>query len=314
VRVFVTGAAAYLARPLLSTLCNQSWVSQVRGIDIKPSLFTHPKYDEFLCDTRDTRLGELMRGYQSVIHMAFVVLRSTLGHQRKDRVLVHDINVNGSHRVFEAAAAGGVEALVHLSSASVYGAWADNPPFMTEAQPRRSMPDFAYAQDKNTLEDWLDDFEIAQPSMRVVRLRPHVILGPNAQPFLRRLLQQPFYPSFPSPLPLTQCVWEDDVVNAILACIQRDVRGPFNLGADAALPFRDMLRLTQHHTIGVPFGALRAAHRALWTVSAIGEEPGWLNGMRYSLTVDASRAKRLLDWNPTYSTPQCVQRIAEPPA
>jgi len=314
VRVFVAGAAAHLARPLLSTLCNQHWVSQVRGIDIKPSLFAHAKYDEFLCDTRDARLGALMRGYQSVIHMAFVVLRSTLGQQRNNRALIHDINVNGSRCVFEAAATGGAESLVHLSSASVYGAWPDNPPFMTEAQPRRSMPDFAYAQDKNALEDWLEDFEIVHPSMRIVRLRPHVILGPNAQPFLRRLLQQPFYPSFPSPLPLTQCVWEDDVVSAILACLQRDVRGPFNLAADAALPFRDMLRLTRHRTIAVPFGALRAAHRALWTVSGIGEEPGWLNGMRYTLTVDATRAKQLLDWTPTYSTPQCVQRIAEPVA
>lgn len=306
-KIIITGAAAHLARPLLPALCNSTWVGSVRGIDVKPSGFAHSKYEERLCDVRAPGLASLMQGADAVIHLAFIVLRSSLGTHRKDRGLVNDINVNGSIRVFEAAAACGATCLIQLSSASVYGAWPDNPPLMTEMQPRRAMPGFSYAQDKNAVEDWLDQFQLVQPKLRIVTLRPHVILGPNAHPFLTTLLRQPFYPYFRAPLPLTQCVWEDDVVSAILTALHHDVRGAFNLGADPALPFRDLLRLTHRYTLPLPFGALRAAHKALWDVSGACEEPGWLDGMRYSLAVDSSRARALLGWTPRYSSQQCAK-------
>ena len=312
-RIFVTGAAAHLARPLLPALCQCDWVSAVCGVDLKASGFAHSKYTEHICDVRDPRLARLMLGHDAVIHLAFVVLRSHLGTQRKNRALVHDINVNGSIAVFESAALQGITRIVHISSAAVYGAWPSNTVLATETQARRSMPGFSYSQDKNAVEDWLDAFELRYPHTYVTRLRPHVILGAHAQAFLRLLLAQPFYPYFRAPLPLTQCVWEEDVVAAMLAVLQRDVRGAFNLAAEPALPFRDLLRLTHRYTFPLPFTALRWLHRAAWTVSGAGEEPGWMDGMRYSLAVDCARAKSELDWMPRYSTQACVTKMLGSP-
>lgn len=308
-KILVTGAAAHLARPLLPRLLDDPRVASVTGVDLRPSGFCHPRYRELHLDIRDPALAEHLRGVDAVVHLAFVVLRSALGRHRRDRALIYDINVNGSIHVFAQAAAAGVRHIVHLSSAAVYGAWPDNPPLMDETQPLRAMPGFAYAEDKIAVERWLDAFVTTHPALRVVRLRPHVIIGPQCQPMLRFLLAQPFYPALPVPHPLCQCVWEDDVAEAIIAAVFSPARGCYNLGAQPALPFRDMLRASGRRVMPVPFRLARIAQHLLWHVAGIGEEPGWLDGMRYSLAVDSTKALAELGWRPTISTIDCVRRL-----
>jgi len=313
----VTGSASHLARVLLPRLCADEDVTQVLGVDLRASGFAHAKYAEVQDDVRSPELGRHLRGIDAVIHLAFVVLPSSLRgrsrHRHGHRELTRDINVNGSANVFTLARQARVAQVVHLSSAAVYGAWPDNPPLLDESSPRRAMPGFAYAEDKVVVEDWLDAFEAGAgqdtgPVPNVVRLRPHVILGPHAQPLLRWLLRQPFYPSLPDPQPLTQCVWEDDVAEAILSALRCPRGGCFNLAADPPLSFRDMQRARHALALPLPFALARALHRGLWHISGIAGEPGWFEGMRYSLAVDSRRAERELHWQATRSTYECLQQ------
>ncbi len=306
-KVLVTGSGSHLARALLPKLLAEDRITQVIGVDLRPGGLRHAKFSEHRLDIRDPQLTELMHGVDAVIHMAFVVLRSSLGKQRKNRDLIRDINLGGSRHVFELARKAGVKCLIHLSSAAVYGAWPDNPPLMDENQARRVMTGFSYAEDKNAVEDFLDEYATLDSAPRVVRLRPHVILGPHAQRFLLALLRQPFYPRFPEPQPLSQCVWEDDVCDAVLlALFHPTARGAYNLAADDTLAFRDMLRLHQRFTLGLPFVLVKLLHRLLWWISSAGEEPGWLGGMRWSLAVSNHRAREELGWRPRYDCRTCV--------
>jgi len=50
-----------------------------------------------------------------------------------------------TRRLLNAASAAGVRHLVVLSTATVYGAWPNNPVPITEDAPLRPVPDFAYA-------------------------------------------------------------------------------------------------------------------------------------------------------------------------
>ena len=311
-RILVTGAASHLAAVLLPRLCLHPAVEQVTGLDLKPGRYHHPRYHHLRGDVRDRRLLARIHRQQrpdAVIHLAFVVLRSQLGRRRHDRELIRDINVNGSRAVFDSACAAGVSCLLHLSSAAVYGAWPDNPPRIAENQPRRVMHGFSYAEDKNAVEDLLDALQERTAGPRVVCLRPHVILGHNAQPFLTALLRQPFYPRFAPPAPLTQCVWETDVVDAILASLLRPVHGPFNLASEPAMSFAAMQRQAHRLAIPLPFGLLRWSQRRLWRLTAALEEPGWLDGMPHSLALDCGRARRLLGWAPRYDTTACIRML-----
>jgi len=308
-KLLVTGSASHLSQALLPTLFSSATISQVIGIDLRPSQLSHAKYQEHLVDIRSPQLSHLMRGMDAVIHLAFVVLRSQLGNHRHNRSLIHDINVNGSKHVFNTAQQHGIKKIIYTSSAVVYGALPGNPPLITEHQTRRIMHNFAYAEDKNAIEDWLDVFCETHLDIQIVRLRPHVILGPYAHPFLLNLLNQPFYPKFPMPLPLTQCVWETDVVQAILNSLRKPVQGVFNLAAQPPLAFADMLRINHRRPIAVPFKLISSLHKILWKFTRLGEDPGWLEGMPYSLAINTDKAKHELAWEPQLSTQACIKKL-----
>ena len=307
-KILVTGSSSHLAGVLLPMLCDLKTVSQVNGIDIKKGNFKHPKFSETIIDIRDPKVSQHMKACDTVIHFAFVVLRSALKNERKNRELIHDININGSINVFESAARQSVNKIIHISSAVVYGAWPNNPDSIPETQKRKVMKGFSYAEDKNAVEDWLDEFE-KNNELSVIRLRPHVILGPKSQPFLLSLIKQPFYPKLPEPQPLSQCIWEDDVADAIIKSLSFDSSGAFNLAADPPISFKEMIHQSHKFSIPVPIGLLSFIHRNLWKITGAGEEPGWLNGMPYSLAVDSSKAEKELNWKSKYTTQQCIAML-----
>jgi len=308
-KILLTGSSSHLATVLLPKLCELNHVSQIIGIDINKGAFQHPKFVENTMDVRDPETFALMKDCDAVIHLAFVVLRSTLKQQRKNRPLIRDINVNGSINIFKNAARQSVKKIIHISSAAVYGAWPENHTSINEMQKRKVMQGFSYAEDKNAVEDWLDKFEENNEIM-IVRLRPHVILGPLSQPFLIALIKQPFYPRLPDPQPLSQCIWEDDVADAIIKSLNNNVTGIFNLAADPPISFKNMIKMSHKISVPVPIKLLSFVHRHLWRVSGAGEEPGWLNGMPYSLAIDSSKAKKELNWQAQYSTKACIKMLS----
>lgn len=307
-KLLVTGSSSHLASVLLPRLCEQPTVSLVHGVDINKGTFKHPKFNENMIDIRDSNISNIMTNCDAVIHLAFVVLRSALKKERKNRQLIHDINVNGSINVFQQAEIKSVKKIIHISSAVVYGAWPENPATISETQPRKVMKGFSYAEDKNEVEDWLDSFE-QKSDLNIVRLRPHVILGPKSQPFLLSLIKQPFFPKLPDPQPLSQCIWEDDVADAIIKSLNKNISGTYNLAADPPISFKEMIKMSHKISVPVPVKLLSFIHRNLWKVSSAGEEPGWLNGMPYSLAVSSLKAKNELDWKPKYTSKQCIEML-----
>jgi nucleoside-diphosphate-sugar epimerase len=285
-KVFVTGSSSHLARALLPKLCAAHEVERVTGIDLEPPHFKHPAFAALRADIRDSRLADLMAGHNALIHLAFVVQRGRMSLHN-----MFEINVTGSMRVFHAARAAGIARLIQLSSAAVYGSGihlAENAPF-------RPLPGFLYGEHKALLETML---AIEFPDC--VRLRPHVILGPHAQPLLKSLLRQPFYLRLPRPHPLLQCVHEDDVADAILLCLKRDVSGPFNLAVEENLTYRELIKRRHKLALPLPLSAARAGLKLAWKFYGWGGEPAWINGLAHSLTLNCRRALVELAWQRRY--------------
>ncbi len=281
--VLVTGSSSHLARAVLPLLCAQNRITGVTGVDVAAAHFTHQKFNAVRCDIREPRLVALLDGHDVLVHLAFVVLR---GRMRATQMA--DINVNGSYRVFQAARNAGVKRLIHLSSAAVYGQGER----VAEPTPYAPLRGFLYGEHKAQLECLL---EAEFPEC--VRLRPHVILGSNAQPLLRLLLKLPLYPALPSPCPRLQCVHEDDVAQAVLLAIERDVRGPFNLAAADSFSYRDIIRRRHRYALPLPHGLARVGLHAAWRLSGWGGEPAWIAGLARTLTLDCRRAARDLGWH-----------------
>lgn len=298
-RILVTGAASQLARVLLPRLLAAAGVHSVVGLDLRPVAFKHPRFGYVRTDIRSPDLGLHLADIDAVIHLAFVVLQSQLGAARLDRETMRDINVAGSQNVFNLAAAAGVKHLIHLSSAAVYALPARSDA-IAEDHPRAPLAGFAYAEDKIAVEDWLDAFERVNPDVRVVRLRPHAIVGPCAQPFLRQLLRMPLYPHLPAPAPRLQCVHEEDVVAAIRLALFNPARGAFNLASADHTDWRSLKRQLHPLALPVPIPWLRRALDFGWRHWNWGTDPAWVAGLSHSLVLDTARARKELGWVPRY--------------
>src|SRR4029453_1691856 len=100
-------------------------------------------------------------------------------------------NVDGSRRVFEAAARAGVDVLVHASSIGVYSPGPKDRRG-DEAWPKDGGPPSFYSRHKAEAERLLDELE---GELRIVRLRPALIFKREAASEIRRLFAGPFLPS-----------------------------------------------------------------------------------------------------------------------
>jgi nucleoside-diphosphate-sugar epimerase len=286
-KVLVTGSSSRLARALLPLLTAQPGIARVTGVDLAPPHFIHARFHAVRSDIRDPGLAAALEGQDALVHLAYAVLRG-----RMSEAEMFDINVTGSHKVFHAARRAGVGRLVHLSSAAVYGGGVH----LGEEAPLAPLPHFLYARHKAHLEQLL---EIEFPEC--VRLRAHVILGRNAQPLLRQLLNFPCYLALPEPQPRLQCVHGDDVARAVLLALERDVSGPFNLAVEDSFSYRDLIRSRHRLAIPLPPAAARAGLGLAWRFWGWGGEPAWIEGLTRTLLLNCRRAAVELDWKSRYS-------------
>lgn len=299
--IVVTGSSSYLARALLPILCEHPRISAITGIDVNPPHFSHPRFKTTCLDIRAPEIAQQFAGIDAVVHLAFVVMQGTLKERRNDRALMRNINIDGSVNVFRCAARAGVKNFIHLSSAAVY-ALPSASSKITESHQQAPLAEFAYAEDKIALERWLNDWEAQHRELRIVRLRPHVILGPHAQPFIKAFLRLPFYPQLPQPLPHTQCVHEQDITQAIMLALFSHERGAFNLAGTEAFTLFDMQKMAHRHPLPLPFSVIRKFATVNWRWFGVGTHPAWVEGLRYSLVLDSTRALTKLGWQPRYAS------------
>ena len=267
--VVVTGAAGRLARVVLRRLCEHPAVERITGVDRVVTADRHPRFTARVGDIGDRATREVLRGADALVNLAFVLLRG-----RMPLAAMAATNVDATIALLYAAADAGIESIVHLSSAAVYGQGTE----LAEDAPLAPLPRFAYARHKAEVDRFL-----ARALPQVAVLRPTIVLGPNAQPLLKTLLALPFYVRLPDPQPRLCVVHEDDVASAVLLALERRARGPFNLAAPSTFSVRDVVRGRHVRAPGVPLALARAALEVAWRTTGWGGEPGWIDGATASL-------------------------------
>lgn len=295
-RVVVTGSSGCLAAVLLPALCADPGIERVTGIDRRPARFSHRKFHSVRMDIAQSVDTAHFTGHDALVHMAFVVLRGRMSEARMRR-----INVAGSLAVFAAAAAAGIERLILLSSASVYGSGSD----MDETTQLNPLQGFCYAMHKAALDD-----EVARRYPHCLRLRPHVILGAHAQPLLHFLLKLPVFLATRDVEPRLQCVHELDVVAAIAAGLRSHLGGALNLAAPDTFTYGEVTRRLHRRAYALPVGLARFGLSLAWRLSGWGGEPRWLDALGRPLTLDCRRAAHELGWVPRHTAAQALSEAA----
>lgn len=314
-RIAVTGATGNVGTSVLTALSADPSVDEIVGIARRrPDL--RVERTRWVCaDVARDDLSEAFRDADAVIHLAWLIQPS------HDRDETRTVNVEGSRRVFEAAAAAGVSSLVHASSV---GAYSPGPKdrHVDESWPTGGIPASFYSRDKAQVESILDSFELAHPRMRVVRLRPGLIFKGDAASGIRRLFAGPLLPTtllrrrliaiVPALDRLRfQGVHSLDIGEAYRLAALGDARGAFNVAAEPVLDPPELGRLLGARPVPVPEKALRAAVDVSWRLRLQPTPAGWLDLALGVPLMDVTRAREELGWTPTRTSGEALLELID---
>jgi UDP-glucose 4-epimerase len=304
-RVVVVGATGNKGSRLVRRLAADDRVDSVVGVARRRPRLTVPKTSWISADITRVDLEPVLAGADAVVHLAWLIQPS------RDERPTHAVNVEGSRRVFDAAARAGVPAIVYASSV---GAYSPGPKDrrVDESWPTEGIPSSFYSRHKASVERILDSFEAAHPDVRVVRLRPGIVMQRAAASQIRRLFAGPFLPSpllrralvplVPLPGGLRiQVVHADDAAAAYHAAVVREVHGAFNIAAEPVLDRASIGEALGAPTVGLPGAVLRGAADLTWRLRLQPTDPGWVDmGLGVPL-MDTARARDELGWQPAKS-------------
>ena len=314
--VAVVGATGNLGTSVVDALREDEGVDRVVAIARRPPReLPLAKVEWRAADVLDDRLEALFEGADAVVQLAWLIQPS------RDRAAMRAVNVDGSARVFAAAASAGVPALVYSSSV---GAYSPGPKdrAVDETWPTGGIRTSAYSVQKAEVESLLDAHERRHPEQRVVRLRPGLIFKRESATEIRRLFLGPLFPNRlvrPGLLGVVpevdrlrfQAVHADDVAAAFCVAVVGEASGPFNVAAEPVLDPDRLAELLGARKLRIPAGVLRAAAAVTWRARLQPSPEGWIDMALGVPLMDSSRAREALGWRPRRSAGDALLELLE---
>jgi UDP-glucose 4-epimerase len=315
VKVLVTGATGNVGTSVVEALRGSPEVDEIVGLARRRPAWQPEKTTWVEGDVVESDLVEVFRGADAVIHLAWAIQPS------RDEATLERINVEGSRRVFEAAAAAEVPKLVYASSVGAYSAGPKDRE-VDEEWPTQGIPTSFYSRHKAAVERILDEFEREHPLTTVVRLRPALIFKGAAATEIRRLFVGPFLPGFlvrSSLIPAVprlrglrfQAVHSADVGQAYLRAVLADVSGAFNIAAAPTLGPDELAEILDARTFPVPPRVVRRLADLSWRLRLQPSPPGWLDMALQVPLMSSRRAREELGWQPRFTAAEALAELLE---
>lgn len=308
--VAVTGCSGYIGSRLLRFLDESSKVSKIIGVDIKEGYHPTPKMEFHRLDVRDPSLAGLFtrNDVDTVIHLSFVL------NPLHDDALMHDINVGGARNVMSATAACGARHLVIASSSTAFGAFPDNPDWLTEKDHPRRMRNYTYASDKYEIEMIARLFKEDNPGVKIAIVRPCIVYGPNVDNYISRfVLRMPVFPSVGGANPEMQFVHEEEAAEVFLKVIEKEADGYFHATGEGTISVGEIAAMAGKPVIKLPAAMLHKSMGLLWKLHApLVEGPsGMLDLVRYRWTISDEDTRTALGLGPRRTSREVVQLMLD---
>jgi len=299
-KVAITGISSRLADGIVPLFEADPEITEILGIDIKEPEQSYSKVKFVKRDVRDETLEEDLKGYDVIIHLAFIVEPPL----PKD---YFSINVDGSKNVFNSAIKAGVKKIIHASSIAAYGTFKDNPLPIFEDHPLKLMkPKFYYNETKYLVEEILDQIEKDNPDVIITRFRPCVILF-GTYGLITESKVISVAPKSPS-----QYIWVDDLAQAFYLATKNDAPGAFNMAGDNPLDDYKIAERLDKKLVKVNWHVAKFFVGLTYKLHIQRKlSSGWLRAARYPCVVDCSKAKKELGWNPKLDTLEAIVKNLE---
>ncbi len=292
-RILITGSAGYLGSKAVSILKEKG--HDIFGIDIR--MPEDP--DDYKCFVKGSVTDEaaMQKIFEAAkpdvaVHLAFVV--NSLHNEKREE----EIDVKGTEFFLKNCALHKVPKVVFMSSAAAYGAHPDGKMPMDESWGIRGNASYSYSRLKEITDRMAQKYMGEHAGCAFTILRPCLFVGPNTDNSFFEVLGFPVLPQIFDRDGIRdidfQFIHEDDMADCLVASIEKDVRGIFNVAGDGTLKFSDLARIAGKRKIALPFWLLYLVTSLLWNCRLISSPPGQLYFMRYPWIVDNSKMKREL--------------------
>ncbi len=314
-RVVVVGATGNVGSAVLGELAREPLIESIVGVARRRPQIELAKVEWVSADIADSSLEPIFDGADVLVHLAWAIQPS------RDEAALRQTNVDGSRRVFDAAANAGVANVVYASSV---GAYSEGPkePAVDESWPTGGIDSLFYSRHKAEVERLLDRFEAAHGDVRVVRLRPGLIFRREAAVGIRRLFLGPLFPGsamHPRFLPVVpkmarlrfQVVHALDVADAYRRAVVGEQHGAFNIAAAPVIDSDVLARLLGARPVATSEGVVRGAASLSWRLRLQPAPPGWVDMALRSPLMDTSRARAELGWEPQHDAGATLLELLE---
>jgi UDP-glucose 4-epimerase len=323
--VAVTGPTGEIGKPFIRALERQHDVTRVLGMarrPFDPHAHGWSKTEYRQGDVLDrAAVDALCAEADVVVHLAFIIVAGS-----KES---HNINLEGSRNVFEAAVKARAQRLVYASSVAAYGFHEENPQPLTEDVPARGTEAHPYSADKAAVEDVLSEVVEGSETDAYI-FRPCIVAGPeaplliNAIPYVqlgdrmpgavRALFDQVpiLKPVLPDPGIPFQLVHHDDVATALRsAVLGRGTAGVYNLAGPGELTMRDLADALGYYSVPVPDLAVDATAEVIARLPFLPDEASWIEAARIPVVMDTSKARKELRWRPRHDALETLRATVE---
>ncbi len=245
-KVILPGVSGLLARLVAHKLLAAG--HHVIGIDARPWSDAPEGIDVHVVDIRKRAAEEVFRSERpdAVIHMG------TVTHLRERSSERFRINLGGTRAVFDHCHTYGVRRAVFVGRHTYYGADADSPMYHTEAEPPTGNSSFPELADLVAADLYAGSALWRYPKLETVVLRVCYTLGATLHGTLAGFLRGPRVPMVLGFDPLFHFMHEMDAASAIVAALESDVRGVFNVSGPPPLPLSVIARAAGRKPLSVP--------------------------------------------------------------
>ena len=303
-KVLVTGGSGFLGTSTVAGLAAAG--HEVVSADVRVPPGAGDGVQHVRMDVTDAALVDEVIGRaqpEVVVHLASIVTPGRASSRERERA----VDVEGTRHVLDACLAHGVRRIVVSSSGAAYGYHPDNPAWITEDQPVRGNPEFAYADHKRLVEEMLAELRGTRPQLEQVVLRIGTILGEHVDNQITALFMRPRLLKVRGSSSPFVFVWDTDVAAAIQRAVTGEVVGIFNVAGDGAMTIDEIAAALNKPTLAVPEPVLRGALAVGKRLGLTAYGPEQTRFLTYRPVLDNRRLKQVLGVVPTRTSAEAFE-------
>jgi UDP-glucose 4-epimerase len=301
--VLVTGGSGFIGSQLVAALAaDRRGVETLVSLDVRhvPESERLPGVAYATGDIRGPEVSELLREHavDTVVHLAAIV---TPGKETS-RELLYSIDVEGTENVLAACLDTGVQRFIVTSSGAAYGYYADNAQPLSEDDPIRGNPEFAYSDHKRLIEEMLARHREEHPELEQLIFRPGTVLGANANNQITALFEKAVVIGVRGSDTPFVFIWDQDVVACLVIGVRGGRTGIYNLAGDGVMTLAEIAAVVGKRMVAIPAWLIRGALAVFHPIGLSQYGPEQVDFLRYRPVLSNARLQSEFGYKPRKSS------------